>query len=191
MGLELTIQGLSQAAWPGGTPSRDSSKQKSAEGRGRAFNYARAKTPEEALTYIEQLYQAGRTDELGGLLRRSPVFREAWQTLQQFSSTGSEAAGGPASSIPAAAPTTERSWLPAPLPNAGPKGQFQSPGQDLPAAQVTATQRFSPEIPADRTYPVPARKPSCSLAAGRWVYETQARYYAGEKANVPGISLRV
>ncbi len=191
MGFEiLSIQGLSQAAWPR-TPGPDSTKPKSAEGGLRSSDPAGAKTPEEALTYIEQLYQAGRTDELGGLLRRSPVFREAWQILQQFSSTGSEAAGGPASSIPAAAPTTERSWLPAPLPNAGPKGQFQSPGQDLPASPVTATQRFSTEIPAARTYPVPARKPSCSLAAGRRVYETQARYYAREKANVPSISLRV
>ena len=190
MGFEQTIQRLSQAVWPG-TLDPDSAKQKSAEGRARAFNPAGAKTPEEALTYIERLYKAGRTDELAELLRRSPVFRDAWQSLQQFSSTASEAGGGLASSIPAAAPTPDQSGLPASPAGAGPSGQLQSPGQDLATPQVTATQEFSQKILADQTYPVLASRPTRFLGAVRQVYETQARYYAQEGTNFPRISIRV
>ena len=174
MGFEQTIQSLNQIAWPG-TFGQESAGQKSAGGRPRAFNPGGAKTPEEALTWIERLYKAGRTDELVGLLRRSAVFREAWQTLQQSSSTGFETAGGYVVSIPAAVPTPEQSGLPAPIPTAEPKGQLPRPDQD----------------PAGQTCPVPAPKPARTLAAARQVYETQARYFAQEGANSPRISLRV
>lgn len=190
MGLELSIQGRSQAAWPGWMPDRNSSRQKPGEGRGRAFNSAGAESPEEARAYIEQLYKAGRTDELGGLLRRSPVLREAWQTLQQFSPTRSEAAGDPASLMTAAAPIMEQSGLPVPLPDAGPKDRLPGPGQELPPSRVTAPRGFSPETAA-WTYPVLGLKPSCSPSAGRRVYETQVGYYDRGRANLPGISLWV
>jgi hypothetical protein len=187
MGFKHTVQSLSPVAWPG-LFGQDSGQPKSAGGRARAFDPAGAQTPEEALTYIRQLSKAGRTDELVGLLRRSPVFREAWQTLQQFSSTNSDAAGGPAA---AAIPTPDRSGLPVPSPGAGCQGRFPSPGPDPVAPQVSATPGFSGKIPASQTFPVQAPRPTRPLNAALQVYETQARYFAQEKANSPRISLRV
>ena len=188
MGFKHTIQSLSPVAWPG-TFGQDSGQPKSAGGRPRAFNPAGAETPEEALTYIRQLSKAGRTDELVGLLRRSPVFREAWQTLQQFSATGYDAAGPPASAIPA--PTPDRSGLPAPSPGAESQGRLPSPGPGLVAPQVPATPGFSGKIPAAQTFPVPSSRPTSPLDAALQVYETQARFFAQEKADSPRISLRV
>jgi hypothetical protein len=187
MGLVQIIQSLSQIGWLG-TAGRDSANSKSGGGRPRAFNSAGAKTPEDALLYIKLLSKAGRTDELAELLRRSPVFREAWQTLQQFSSTGPEAAGGFASPFSTAAPIPDRSGLPAP-PGAGSPGRLPSPG---PAAlQGAAAPGFSGENRAAPAYPVLSSRPTGPLAAARQVYETQARYFAQEGANSPRISLRV
>ncbi|MBI4643182.1 MAG: hypothetical protein HY790_12395 [Deltaproteobacteria bacterium] len=190
MGLVQTIQSLSQIGWLG-TPGQDSANSKSTGGRPRTSNPAGAQTPEEALAYIKLLYKAGRTGELVALLRRSPVFREAWQTLQQFSSTGSEEAGGLGSSIPAAATTQSQSGLPAPPSGAGPNGQLAGPGQAPTALQVAATPGFSGENPAAQAHPVLSSRPTRPLAAARQVYETQARYYAQERATSPRISLRV
>lgn len=188
MGFKHTVQSLSPVAWPGPF-GQDSGQPKSAGERPRAFNPAGAQTPEEALAYIRQLSKAGRTDELVGLLRRSPVFREAWQTLQQFSATNSDAIGRPASAIPA--PTPDRSGLPAPSPGAGSQGRFPSPGPGLVVPQVSSTPGFSGKIPAAQSFPVPAPRPTRPLDAALQVYETQARYFAQEKANSPRISLRV
>jgi hypothetical protein len=189
MGFEISaIHGLRQFAWTR-TPGQDSAKQKSAEGRPRASNPDGAETPEEALAYIKQLSNAGRTDKLVGLLRRSAVFREAWQTLQQSSSTGQDANSGFASSIPTASPTPGQSVLPGPSPNVGPDGQLPGSGQDLVALQVTATVGPSPEIPAAQTHPVPVPKPSRLLASAIQVYQTQASYYAQEGTNLPRLSI--
>jgi len=185
----IAIQGLRPVAWPK-TPGLDSAKPKPAAGRTRASNPAGAETPEEALAYINLLSKAGRTGKLVGLLRRSRVFREAWQTLQQDSSTGQDAHSGPASSTPAAAPTPDQSVLPGPSPNAGPNGQPEDSGQDPAARQVTATGGPSPEIPAAQTYPVPVPKPSSLLTSAIQAYETQARAYAQEGTNLPRLSIK-
>lgn len=148
MGFVQSIQGLSQTAWSGRESGKDNAASKSAAGRPRIFSPAGVETLEEALTYIEQLSKDGRTDELVGLLRGNPVFREAWQTLQQYSSNSSKATAGLASSLPDATPPSEQAGLPVPLPGSGSQGQLQSPGQYLTAAQVTPTQGFSPEIQA-------------------------------------------
>lgn len=191
MGFVQSIQNLSQVAWPGGETGQDRAASKTAAERPRAFTPAGVETPEEALAYIEKLYKDGRTDELVGLLRGSAVFRDAWQTLQQSSSSGSKATAGLASSLPDAASPLEISGLPAALAGVGSKGQLQRQGQYPTAAQVTANLGFSPEVQATQSYLVPAPKPSRPLAAGRQVYETQARYFAQEKANFPRISIRV
>lgn len=185
MGLVQTILSLSQAGWSG-TPGWNSADSKSA-GRGfRAFNPTGAKTPEEALAHIKLLSQAGRTDELAALLRCSPVFREAWQTLQ--SSPSSEAGTEITSSLTATAPALYRPGLPAP-PNACSPSQL--PGQGPAALQVAATPAVSGETPVTQTYPVLSSRPTRPLAAARQVYEIQARLFTQESANSPRISLRV
>jgi hypothetical protein len=144
-------------------------------------------TPEEALTYIQQLYQNGRTAELVSLLRGNPVFREAWQTLQQSSSSYSEATGARASSLPDPAPEP----LPIPVLAPGQTAADQLPitRQARGGSPVKATQGSSPEIQRAQTNLVPSPRPSRTLAAGRQVYENQAFYYAQEKANFPRISI--
>ena len=191
MGFVQPVQDLSQIVWPEVNSGQDRAASKSAAGRPRIFSPAGVETLEEALNYIEQLYKDGRTDELVGLLRGNPVFREAWQTLQQYSSTNSKATAGLASSLPDATPPPEQAGLPVPLPGSASQGQLQSPVQDLTASQVPATQVISPEVQAAQTYLVPSPRPSRPLAAGRQVYENQARYFAQEKANFHRISIRV
>jgi hypothetical protein len=185
MGLVQTIRSMSQIDWLG-TPDRDSANSKLAGGHSRTFNPGGAKTPEEALAWIKLLYQAGRTDELVALLRRNPVFREAWQTLQ--SSPGSEAGKEITSSLPAAAPTPYRSGLPAP---ANACSQSQLPSQGPAARQAAATPGVSGETPVTQTCPVLSSRPTRPLAAARQVYEIQARLFSQEGANSPRISLRV
>jgi hypothetical protein len=186
MGFVHAIQSLSQIAWPG-MFDWDSGKPKSGEGRSRAFNPAEAQTPEEALAYIRLLSKAGRTDELVGLLRRNPVFREAWQTLQQFSATGSEAGEPPAAAIPAPDP----SGLPVPASGTEPASRLPIPDPDAASAQVTAASGISPKTPAAETYPVPAPRAARPLSAGLQAYTSQQRYYVEALNPQTLISLRV
>lgn len=171
MGLELTIQSLSRIGWPG-SRGRDRADPESAGGRRRAFNPAAAGTPEEALTYIKQLYKAGRTGELAQLLREHQVFREAWQILQQVSAAGCETA----SALPATPGFMDR---------------LPSPGRDPAAPGITATPRFSPEIHPVQNLHLPASGTAGLLAAALRVYETQSGYWGRERADSPRISLRV
>lgn len=180
MGLELTIQSLNQAAWPG-TSGRERTDPQSAQGGNRDYNPAEAKTPEDAQACIEWLYKSGRTDELVTLLRRSSVFRAAWQGLQESSPSISKALGELVSPPVA----EEGSGLPAPLPGAGSAGRQLNPVQNL---ELRATQEATPEA---RTYPVLSSRPTNSLAAGRRVYETQARDYSQSAGGFSRISLRV
>jgi hypothetical protein len=187
MGLVETIQSLSQIGWLG-TPGRDSANSKSTGGRSRTSNPAGAQTPEEALAYIQLLSKAGRTDELAALLRHHPVFREAWQTLQQFSSTGSEAGREITSSLAAATPAPDRSGLPSPPGACSPS---QLPRQGPAALEVAVSTGVSGKNPGAQAYPVLSSRPTRPLAAARQIYETQARLFTQEGANSPQISLRV
>jgi len=191
MGLVQSIQSLNQIAWPGEGIGRASAASKSSAGRPRSSTPPGVETPEEALTYIQQLSQGGRTEELAGLLRSNPVFREAWQTLQQSSSGGSEVDGGVASPFAGATPNSGQAALPVPSSGSVPSDQPQIASQDPNAGQIAATQEFSAQIQAAQTYPVPAPRSSLPLAAGRQVYENQARYFAQEGANFPRISIRI
>jgi hypothetical protein len=92
MGCGEAIRSVGQIAWPGeaglnnakpGSEGRESGPGKPSE----------AKTPAEALSYIELLYKSGRMEDLGKLLRKSQVFRAAWLIVQQSSPDFSEAAG--------------------------------------------------------------------------------------------------
>ena len=168
MGFEPAIQSLSQISGPG-TFGIDNANPKSAGGCGQAFTLAAAQTPEEALAYIRQLTEAGRTDELVGLLRLNPAFREAWQTLQQSAAAVSETGGKPA-----ALPAPDASGLPSPSAQTAPT---QLSGPDLASFQVAATPEISSKAPVADTYPVPAPKPARGLAAGLQAYACQQRNY--------------
>jgi hypothetical protein len=191
MGFVQPIQSLSQSVWPGVGSGQGRAASKAAAGRPRIFSPTGVDTLEEALTYVEQLSKDGRTNELVSLLRGNPVFREAWQTLQQYAANASNAAAGLASSLPDAASPAAQSGLPVSLAGVASPGQLQVPLHDLPVDQVAANLELSPEIQTVQANLVPAPKPSRTLAAGRQVYETQARYYNQEKANFPRISIRV
>jgi hypothetical protein len=183
MGYAPAVQSLSQVAWPGAL-GRDSSDSESTGGRPRSFTPAGIQTPEEALAYIQLLSKAGRTDELVGLLRHSPVFREAWQSLQQFAAA-SDVGGPPAATIPA----PDASGQPSPLPQAAPTTQLSSQAPALP--RETATPGNSPETPAVETYPVLASKPSHPMADLLQAYTSQQRHYLEGRDPQSRISLRV
>jgi hypothetical protein len=139
------------------------------------------------LAHIELLYKTGRIDEVAALLRHSQVFRMAWQTLQQSSSRDA-GAGELTSSLPAGVVPPELSGLPAPRPGSGPDGRHL--GQDL-ISQQTAPPESSREISQAPNYPVPASRPTLSMAAGRRVYETQLDFFARERAGFPRFNLMV
>ena len=189
MGLVASIQSLNQSAWPVEELGQGRAASKSAAVRPRVNNPGGIETPEEALTYINQLYQDGRTDELVGLLRGNRVFREAWQTLQQSASKDEAASGGPAATPAAASATPEQSTFPVPSSSLATGDQLTS--QEPGAAQVTATQAFSPAIETIPNYPVPTPRPSFALTAGRQIYESQARSFSQESGSPPLISIRV
>ncbi|MEW6660601.1 MAG: hypothetical protein AB1424_18320 [Thermodesulfobacteriota bacterium] len=185
-----SVQSLNQIAWPEENIGQRRTPFKSAAWRPHpVISPAGVETLEEALGYIHQLYQNGRTDELVSLLRGNPVFREAWQILQQYSSRGSEASGGLVPPLPDQA--AEPSALAVLSPGRPTPDQLPITSPDRAALQVTATQGSSPEIQSAQTNLVPVPKSSRTLAAGRQIYENQALYYAQEKANFPRISIRI
>jgi len=184
MGLGQTIQRSSQIGHPG-TPGWDAVNSRSAQDRSQDFNPSGAKTPEEALAYIRLFSEAGRTDELAAWLRSSPVFREAWQTLQRFSSAGPEAGLDKSPALPTGPDTRQTSPLPSP---AG----LGSPGQGQTALQVAAALVVSGENPATQACLVTSSRPTRPLAAARQVYEATDRLLPREGAAPPRrISLRV
>ncbi len=184
MGLGQTIQRSSQIGHPG-TPGWDAVNSRSAPDRAQDFNPSGAKTPEEALAYIRLFSEAGRTAELAALLRSSPVLREAWQALQQFSSAAPEAGRGKS----AADPTAPRPRHPSAPPSPADAGtQSQGPM----ALQVAAASGVSGESPATQAYLVTSARPSRPLAAARQVYEATDRLLPREGAASPRrISVRV
>ncbi len=184
MGLGQTIQRSSQIGHPG-TPGWDAVNSRSAQDRSQDFNPSGAKTPEEALAYIRLFSEAGRTGELAAWLRSSPVFREAWQTLQQFSSAGPEAGSDKSPALPTGPPTPHPSALPSPA-------DVGAPGQGQTALQVAAAIEVSGENPATQACLVTSARSTRTLAAARQVYETTDRLWQNEGAAPPRrISLRV
>jgi hypothetical protein len=184
MGLGQTIQRSSQIGHLG-MPGWETVNPRSAQDRAQDFNPAGAGTPEEALAYIRLFSEAGRTAELAALLRSSPVFREAWQTLQRFSSVGPEAGLDKSPALPNGPDTRQPSPLPSPA-DAG--SQSQGPT----ALQVAAASGGSGENPATQAYLVISSRPSRSLAAARQAYETTDRLLPREGGASPRhISVRV
>jgi len=187
MAFDLTIQSLSQAGWQG-TPGQNRADSKSEEECNRALNLANAQTSKDALAYIEQLYKAGRIGEVVALLRKSQVFRMAWQIFQQSSCIDSEAPEF-ASSIPTRTLPSDGLGLPVGLLSSGPKGQIRT--RDLLAQQLTAAPESSRKNPVVQTYPARSSRLTRLLTYVCQVYETQAHYFAQERDNLPYINLRV
>jgi hypothetical protein len=80
--MKGTVPGLSPIAGVEGS-GLNNARAGSQEPQPRPAGPSAAQTPEEALTYIELLYKAGRTAELAAILRQNQVFREAWLMLQR------------------------------------------------------------------------------------------------------------
>jgi hypothetical protein len=92
MGVEETRRVQGPAPWAG-EAGLNNARPRPEEQPPRPANPSKARTPQEALTYIEQLYKSGRMEDLAALLRRSSVFRVAWLILQQSSPASLKAAG--------------------------------------------------------------------------------------------------
>lgn len=158
MGIEETIRSLGSVVWPG-KPGPDSAKPRSAEGRPRAVNPTTAQTPKEALTYIERLHKTGRMEDLATLLRRSPVFREAWLTLQQSRPEGLEASGGHQPASPSRAETSSLGNFSLPSPATRPPVE---PGPKPGGAEASRFFGVHPENSGGRHKPH-CPELSCSL----------------------------
>ena len=91
MGVEETRRVQGPAPWAG-EAGLNNAKPRPEEQPPRSANPSKARTPQEALTYIEQLYKSGRMEDLAALLRRSSVFRVAGLILQQSSPASLKAA---------------------------------------------------------------------------------------------------
>jgi hypothetical protein len=192
MGLEETrrVQGL--APWAG-EGSLNNAKPRAEERPPRPSDPASARTPQEALAYIELLYKSGCMEDLAALLRRSAVFRQAWLTLQQTSPAGFQAVG-----VNSGSGNRGDTQGPAPLPvpyRASPRGTVHTePGAGRLKA---ATAGLPPEMWAAARDPgvepglLPAGKRNHLLIAALQVYRSQDRHYLREKELAPRLSLRV
>ena len=92
MGCGESIRSVDRIAWAGESGLNNARPRSEGRQPGPG-NPSEAKTPAEALSHIELLYQSGRMEDLAKLLRKSKVFRAAWLILQQSSPDLSEAAG--------------------------------------------------------------------------------------------------
>lgn len=144
MGYGEAIRSVGRIAWLG--QSGLNHTKPGSEGRQPGpGNPSEAKTPAEALSHIELLYQSGRMEDLGKLLRKSQVFRAAWLILQQSSPDLSEAAGegkGASYGVENGRPA----YLP--VPYSGPPRPILDPEPGSPGPRVAggANAEFSPQI---------------------------------------------
>jgi hypothetical protein len=86
------IRGPSPIAGAAGT-GLNNARSGSEESKSNPSSPSAAQTPNEALSYIDQLYKTGRMEDLAAILRRSEVFREAWLILQRSFTTPSAPSG--------------------------------------------------------------------------------------------------
>jgi hypothetical protein len=192
MGFDDTMRVQGAAAWTAesglnyarpGTEERQSAPQHPSEVR----------TPQEALSYIEVLYQSGRMEDLATLLRRRKVFREAWLMLQQSSRAGFQKAAegsGPANQGNTEAPAN----LPVPRPDSyRPNVRPLSGAANFKAVGAGFTLRTSPRAPDPgvRLGLPPPDWASRLLRTALKAYQDQDGLYAREQAGAPRLSLRV
>jgi hypothetical protein len=146
MGYGEAIRSVGRIAWLGQS-GLNNAKPRSEGRQPGPGNPSEAKTPAEALSHIELLYQSGRMEDLGKLLKKSQVFRAAWLILQRSSPDLSEAAGegkGASEGVENGRPT----YLP--VPYSGPTRPALEPGPGSPGPKEAgrANNEFSPQITA-------------------------------------------
>jgi hypothetical protein len=123
---------LDRVSWPGNSDLNNARRRPQGRQPG-SDDPATAKTPGEALSYIELLYKSGRTENLASLLRRSQVFRAAWLILQQSSSDMSQAAA-PSTGSSSQGETLASAHLPVPASGPPSTALKQKPASSAPEA---------------------------------------------------------
>jgi hypothetical protein len=187
------IPSLDRISWPG-DPGLNNAKPRLEGRQPGSYNPSEAKTPGEALSYIELLYKSGRMEDLARLLRRSQVFRAAWLILQQSSPAIFETAAGVNGSshqretqapahlpVPASGlPSLPRNPEPEPL---GPEAGRTEPSPQVPVLRTDSGARNYSSNP--RTFKV-AR----SLTSLFQAYQNQDRFCAQESQLGQLVSIR-
>jgi hypothetical protein len=190
MGFGEAIRSLNRIAWPGESGLNNAKPRLTGRQPG-PDNPTEAKTPREALSYIEMLYKSGRMEDLAKLLRKSQVFRAAWLILQQSSPDVSGAGGGCKGSLDQGDPQG-----PANLPVSASdppaltfKPELRSPGpqvgkslSQIPAAGMASNERNGVFVPRSQ-----AARPLTLLLQ---VYHNQDAYRAREKQRGQLVSIR-
>jgi hypothetical protein len=185
------IPSLDRISWPGNLGLNNAKPRLNGRQQG-AYDPTEAKTPGEALSYIESLYKSGRMEDLGRLLRRSQVFRAAWLILQQSSPAISEATAG------VNGPGQRQSPEPAhlPVPASGPPSPPLNQKSESLGPEASWTEN-SPQIsaPADsdtRNYSFPPRalRIPRALTSLFQAYQNQDRFCAQESQLGQLVSIR-
>jgi len=148
------------------------------------YKSSEAKTPEEALSHIELLYQSGRMEDLGKLLRKSQVFRVAWLIVQQASPNLSVAAGGSQGSSPRGE-YGRPAYLPVPASGPPRPTLVSQPGSPGPKTAGVANIEISPQISGmasegGHNFFVPQSQAAHPLSLLLQVYLNQDGYWSRE-----------
>ena len=192
MGVEGTRRVQGPAPWAG-EAGLNNAKPRPEEQPPRPANPSKARTPQEALTYIEQLYKSGRMEDLAALLRRSSVFRVAGLILQQSSPASLKAT---AVNDDSGNRGDTRGPVNLPVPYSSSLG-WTVTSESGPAGFEVVKAGFAPEMSAPALAPrgdlglLPVGKPNRLLIAALQAYQGQDRTYARQKETAPRLSLRV
>jgi hypothetical protein len=195
MGCAEAIRGVDGIAWPGKS-GLNNAKPRSGGRQPGLSNPPQAKTPAEALSYIELLYKSGRMEDLAKLLRKSQVFRVAWLILQQSAPGVSEAAGKGHGSLCRGKREGPASL---PVPASGPQSLSLEPGPESSGAKVpgVANTEFSPPVPAVRLASDGANDAFASRSQAAHplnfllqAYQNQEDYWARERQRGQMVSIR-
>jgi hypothetical protein len=193
MGYGEAIRSVGRVAWLGQS-GLNNAKPRSAGRQPGPGGPSEAKTPAEALSHIELLYQSGRMEDLGKLLRKSQVFRAAWLILQQSSPDLSEAAGegqGASYGVENGRPT----YLP--VPYNGPTLSTLDPEPESPGPKVAGgtNTEFFPQITMMASdggddFFVPGSQTAHPLSLLLQVYLNQDGYWARERQRGQLVSIQ-
>jgi len=187
MGFGEAIRNLGRVAWPGESGLNNAKPRLKDRSPG-SYNPLEAKTPREALTYIELLYKSGRMEDLAKLLRRSQVFRAAWLMLQQSSPEVFKSTAGVKGSAHRGK-TQDPIYLPAPA--TGPPSLFSNLELGTPGPEAGKTE-FFPQVPAagNCSFETEAFQDARPLTSRLQVYQSQDRYCVQEKQHGQRINIR-
>jgi hypothetical protein len=192
MGGGEAIRSLGRIGWPG-EPGLNNAKPRFEGRQPGSYHPSEAKTPGEALSYIELLYKSGRMEDLAQLLRRSQVFRAAWLILQSSPAIFETPEGVKGSSC--RGENHGPAYLPVPV--SGPASLPLNPEPKSPGPEAGRAE-LSPQTPAAGMYSdggndafaARASKAVHPLTSLLQVYQYQDRYGVREKQRGQLISLR-